>query len=76
MLVGFLKNCFGQRFGGRQSEVQAERRLERSRNGTTAAVPLTEAQRGCVFSFPSATSAREAVAERALVAVVPVNPAI
>jgi len=48
--------------------MQAERRLERSRNATTAAVPLTEAQRGCVFLFPSATSAREAAAERALVA--------
>jgi len=56
--------------------VQVERRLERSRNGTTAAVPLTEAQRGCVSPFPSATSAREAAAERALVAVIPVNPAI
>jgi len=50
--------------------VQAERRLERSRNVTTAAVPLTEAQRGCVFPFPSATSAREAAAERALVAAI------
>jgi len=29
--------------------MQAERRLERSRNATTAAVPLTEAQRDCVF---------------------------
>jgi len=29
---------------------------------------LTEAQRGCVFPFPSATNAREAAAERALVA--------
>jgi len=48
--------------------VQAERRLERSRNATTVAVPLTEAQRGCVFPFPSATNAREAAAERALVA--------
>jgi len=56
--------------------VQAERRLERSRNATTAAVPLTEAQRGCVFVFWSATSAREAAAERALVAVTPVNLAI
>jgi hypothetical protein len=33
-------------------------------------VPLTEAQRGCVFPFPSATSAREAAAERALVAAI------
>jgi hypothetical protein len=49
--VGFLKNCFGQRFGGRQSEVQAERRLERSRNGTTAAVPLTEAKAAAFFHF-------------------------
>jgi len=47
--------------------VQAERRLERSRNATTAAVSLTEAQRDCVFPFPSTTSAREAAAERALV---------
>jgi hypothetical protein len=59
---------FGQRFGGRKSEVQAERRRERSRNVTTAAVPLTEAQRDCVLLFPSATSAREAAAQRALVA--------
>ena len=46
----------------------AERRLERSRNATTAAVPLTEAN-ATAFSFLSATSAREAAAERALVAV-------
>ena len=50
--------------------MQAERRLERSRNATTAAVPLTEAQRDCVFFIPSATSAREAAAERALVAAI------
>ncbi len=62
------KDCFGQRFGGRKSEVKAERRLERSRNGTTAAVPLTEAQRDCVFHFPSATSAREAQRNARLVA--------
>jgi hypothetical protein len=48
--------------------VQAERRLERSRNATTAAVLLTEARCYCVLFFPSATSAREAAAERALVA--------
>ena len=41
---------FGQRFGGRKSEVQAERRRERSRNATTAAVPLTEAERDCVLN--------------------------
>jgi hypothetical protein len=35
--------CFGLRFGGRKSEAQAERRLERSRSATTAAVPQTEA---------------------------------
>jgi hypothetical protein len=46
--------------------VQAERRLERSRNVTSAAVPLTEAN-ATAFCFPSATSAREAAAERALV---------
>jgi hypothetical protein len=38
-----LAICFCQRFGERKSEMQAERRLERSRNATTAAVPLTEA---------------------------------
>jgi len=59
---------FGQRFGERLSEVQAKRRLERSRNATSAAVPLTEAQRDCVFYSPSATGARYAAAERALVA--------
>ena len=48
--------------------MQAERRLERSRNGTTAAVPLTEANATAFFPFPSAMSAREAAAERALVA--------
>jgi len=42
---------FGQRFGERKSEVQTERRLERSWNATTAAVPLTEAERDCVFHF-------------------------
>jgi hypothetical protein len=31
--------------------VQTERRLERSWNATTAAVPLTEAERDCVFHF-------------------------
>jgi hypothetical protein len=44
-----LSPRFGQRFGERKSEVQAERRLERSRNATTAAVPLTEAERNCVI---------------------------
>jgi hypothetical protein len=53
---------FGQRFGGRKSEVQAERRLERSRSATTAAVPLTEANATAFFFFPSATSARYAAA--------------
>jgi hypothetical protein len=42
---------FGQRFGERKSEVQTERRLERSWNATTAAVPLTEAERDCVSRF-------------------------
>ena len=36
----------------------------------TAAVPLTEAERDCVYLFCVATSAREAAAERALVAVI------
>jgi hypothetical protein len=49
--VQFFQFRFGQRFGERKSEVQAERRLERSRSATTAAVPLTEAQRDCVFHF-------------------------
>jgi hypothetical protein len=68
-----MTDCFGQRFGGRKSEVQAERRLERSRDATTAAVPLTEANAAAFFHSPSATSAREAAAERALVADVAPN---
>ena len=55
---------FGQRFGGRKSEVQAERRLERSRNATTAAVPLTEATAHAVNKMPLTTDAR-GVSDRA-----------
>jgi hypothetical protein len=42
-----LAICFGLRFGGRKSEAQAERRLERNWSETTAAVPQTEARCLC-----------------------------
>ena len=52
------KFCFGLRFGGRESGVGAERRQERSRNGTTVAVPQAEARRSFgIVRMPLVTNA-------------------
>jgi hypothetical protein len=44
----FASGCFGLRFGEWESEVQTQRRPERSRSETTIAVPQAEARRSFV----------------------------
>jgi hypothetical protein len=55
----FASGCFGLRFGEWESEVQAQRRPERSRSETTIAVPQAEARRSFgIVRMPLVTSAR------------------
>jgi hypothetical protein len=53
-----LARGFGLRFGERESEAQAQRRLERSRSVTTVAEPQAEARRLFgIMQMPLVTSA-------------------
>ncbi len=58
MAVALFKFCFGLRFGKLESEVQAQRRPERSRSETTVAVPQAEARRSFgIVRMPLVTNA-------------------
>jgi hypothetical protein len=58
MAVALFKFCFGLRFGKLESEVQAQRRPERSQSETTVAVPQAEARRSFgIVRMPLVTNA-------------------